>query len=73
MDPVVDVTSTDIKCNVNGDENFAKETTTIPAGLTTGFALNQAIFHLGTALAYMANVPAGKIAAAWDGSGTEWF
>jgi hypothetical protein len=71
--PVFDVSSTDIRCNVNGDKNFAKETTTIAAGSTTGFNSNQAIFHLGPALAYMAKVPAGKTAANWDGSGTEWF
>jgi hypothetical protein len=58
---------------VNGDKNFAKGTTTIAAGSTTGFASNQAIFHLGPALAYMAKVPARKTAATCDGSGIEWF
>lgn len=71
--PVFDVTSTDIRCNKNGDKNFAKGTTSIAAGSTTGFNSNQAIFHYGPALAYLAKVPDGKTAATWDGSGTVWF
>ncbi|KAN0119943.1 glycoside hydrolase family 61 protein [Hyaloscypha variabilis] len=71
--PVLDVSSTDIRCNKNGDKNFAKGTTTIAAGSTTGFNANQAIFHYGPALAYLAKVPDGKTAATWDGSGQAWF
>ena len=71
--PVQDVSSTDIRCNKNGDKNFAKGTTTIAAGSTTGFNANQAIFHYGPALAYLAKVPEGKTAATWDGSGQAWF
>ena len=71
--PVLDVSSADIRCNKNGDKNFAKGTTSIAAGSTTGFSANQAIFHYGPALAYLAKVPAGKTAATWDGSGQAWF
>ncbi|KAH8653059.1 glycoside hydrolase family 61 protein [Tricladium varicosporioides] len=71
--PVQDVSSAAIRCNVNGDKNFAKGTMTVAAGATTGFASNQGIFHLGPALVYMAKVPAGKTAANWDGSGSVWF
>ena len=39
----------------------------------TGFQANQAIFHTGPALAYMAKVPAGKTAATWSGSGQVWI
>jgi Auxiliary Activity family 9 (formerly GH61) len=71
--PAMDVTSTDIRCNKNGDKNFAKGSISIAAGSTTGFNSNQAIFHYGPALAYLAKVPEGKTAATWDGSGTAWF
>jgi Auxiliary Activity family 9 (formerly GH61) len=71
--PVLDVSSTDIRCNKNGDKNFAKGTITIAAGSTTGFNANQAIFHYGPALAYLAKVPDGKTAATWDGSGQACF
>jgi hypothetical protein len=71
--PLLDVSTSDIRCNKNGDKNFAKATTSLAAGSTATFQANQAIFHYGPALVYMAKVPEGKTAANWDGSGQVWF
>jgi len=73
FNPVTDVTSTAIRCNVDGDKNFANSTLDIVAGSTLGFTANPDIYHPGPLLAYMAHVPAGQTAATWDGSGAVWF
>lgn len=70
-DPVTDVTSDDIRCNVN--PAFAPEILTVTAGSTLGFTVAPDIYHPGPLLAYMAKVPSGYTAATWDGSGTDWF
>ncbi len=73
FDPVTDVLSEDIRCNVNGSTSFAASTLSVAAGSTLKWAANPDIYHPGPLLAYMAKVPDGKTAANWDGSGTVWF
>jgi hypothetical protein len=72
-DPVTDVTSTDIRCNVDGDKNFASSTLSVAAGQNIGFTADPDIYHPGPLLAYLGEVPSGSTAADWDGSGTVWF
>ena len=72
-DPVTSVTSTDIRCNVNGTSAFASGIISVKAGSTVGFTANPDIYHPGPLLVYLAKVPTGKTAANWDGSGTVWF
>jgi len=71
-DPVTDVTSLDIRCNVGGSSAKAG-TAYVPAGSTVGFQASQAIYHPGPVQAYLAKVPSGQTAATWDGSGSVWF
>jgi hypothetical protein len=40
-DPVTDVTSTDIRCNVDGDKNFASSTLSVAAGQNIGFTVDR--------------------------------
>jgi hypothetical protein len=71
--PVTDVSSLDIRCNVAGTTAFAPSILSVAAGSQLGFTANPDIYHPGPLLAYMAKVPAGKTAANWDGSGAVWF
>jgi hypothetical protein len=71
--PVTDVSSLDIRCNVNGTTTFAASTLSVAAGNTLGWVVSPDIYHPGPLLAYMAKVPSGKTAANWDGSGAVWF
>jgi hypothetical protein len=71
--PVTDVTSTDIRCNVDGDKNFASGTLSVAAGQNLGFTVDPDIYHPGPLQAYMAKVPSGSTAANWDGDATAWF
>jgi hypothetical protein len=74
--PVVDVTLVDIRCNVNGSENFSPDILSVPAGSLLGFDVfpdTTGIYHPGPLLAYMAKAPEGYTAANWDGSGSVWF
>lgn len=71
--PVTDVNSVDIRCNVDGTKNFAPSTLSVAAGQNIGFTANPNIYHPGPLLAYLAKVPSGKTAANWDGSGSVWF
>jgi len=71
--PVQNVASNDIRCNVNGSTAFAPDILSIAAGSTVGFTANPDIYHPGPLLVYMAKVPAGKTAANFDGSGAVWF
>jgi hypothetical protein len=72
-DPVTDVSSLDIRCNVNGATTSAPDILTVAAGSQLGWYVTPAIYHAGPLLAYMAKVPSGQTAATWDGSGTVWF
>lgn len=70
--PVTDVNSLSIRCNVDASTKSAK-TLTIAAGSTLGFSAKASISHPGLMQFYMAKVPAGNTADAWDGSGSVWF
>ncbi|KAL3421737.1 fungal cellulose binding domain-containing protein [Phlyctema vagabunda] len=70
--PVTDVTSLDIRCNV-GASTVAASTLNVVAGQPLGFSVAPDIYHAGPALVYLAKVPTGKDAATWDGSGAVWF
>ncbi|KAK1227639.1 hypothetical protein PQX77_009352 [Marasmius sp. AFHP31] len=67
--PVQDVTSNDIRCNVNPSP--ASETVSVAAGSTIGFVLDNTIYHQGPAAIYLGKAP--STAASWDGSGANWF
>ncbi|KAN0112518.1 glycoside hydrolase family 61 protein [Hyaloscypha variabilis] len=71
FDPVTNVASDNIRCNVNA--SLAPSTLSVAAGSTLKWAANPDIYHPGPLLAYMAKVPAGSTAATWDGAGTVWF
>lgn len=58
-----------MRCNV--DPSAARETVSVAAGSTIGFALDKAIFHEGPAAIYLGKAPGA--AANWDGSGANWF
>ncbi|KFY55231.1 hypothetical protein V497_07119 [Pseudogymnoascus sp. VKM F-4516 (FW-969)] len=70
--PVQDVSSLDIRCNVDGSTNTAS-TLDVTAGSKIGFSATPDIYHPGPVLAYLAKVPSGQTAATWDGSGSVWF
>ena len=71
--PVTNVSSLDIRCNVNGTVAFAPSILSVAAGSTLTWTASPDIYHPGPLMAYMAKVPTGKTAANWDGSGTVWF
>jgi hypothetical protein len=72
--PVTNVSSLDIRCNVNGTVSGSSTSTlSVPAGSTLGFTVDPNIYHPGPLLVYMAKVPTGKTASSWDGSGAVWF
>ncbi|KAH9912624.1 glycoside hydrolase [Epithele typhae] len=78
--PVTDVTSTDLTCNVNGLSGSSVETLTIPAGSSITFEWHQhdqrtgedAISggHKGPVQVYVAKAP--TTAAEFDGQGSVW-
>jgi len=75
LNPMTDVTSTDVRCYTSGESGTAS-TTTIAAGSTVGFTVSgnpSNLYHPGVLNVYMAKAPAGTDVASWDGSGTGWF
>ncbi|KAH7091900.1 glycosyl hydrolase family 61-domain-containing protein [Auriculariales sp. MPI-PUGE-AT-0066] len=68
--PVETVGAT-IACNVIAVN--ATTTTSVAAGSSIGFKLDNTLYHLGPAAIYLGQVPSGKTAATWDGSGAQWF
>ncbi|ELR08548.1 hypothetical protein GMDG_03243 [Pseudogymnoascus destructans 20631-21] len=68
--PVQDVSSLNVRCNVDGSTNSAS-TLSVAAGSEIGFTASSNIYHPGPVLAYLAKVPFGQTAATWDGSGDE--
>ncbi|KAJ7289511.1 glycosyl hydrolase family 61-domain-containing protein [Mycena rebaudengoi] len=77
LNPVTDVTTTDIRCYTSTQTGTAPGTMTVAAGSTVGFSVNgnppTGLYHDGVVNVYMARVPSGSTAATWDGSGTVWF
>ncbi|KAH7332765.1 glycoside hydrolase [Rhizoctonia solani] len=69
--PVEDVSSIDMRCNVGGASDSGTTTTTVAAGSTVGFVLDNTIYHPGPLAVYLGKAP--TTAAAWDGSGANWF
>ncbi|KAG8730639.1 hypothetical protein FRC11_006218 [Ceratobasidium sp. 423] len=69
--PVVDVSTANLTCNSGGQRAGTTTTTTVSAGATIGFVLDEAIFHHGVLNVYMAKAP--NTAATFDGSGDVWF
>ncbi|KAF8605666.1 hypothetical protein BDV93DRAFT_554527 [Ceratobasidium sp. AG-I] len=69
--PVTDVTSNDIRCNVGGTSAGSTTTATVAAGSTVGFVLDNTVYHQGPLAVYLGKAP--TTAAAWDGSGANWF
>ncbi|KAH7091899.1 glycosyl hydrolase family 61-domain-containing protein [Auriculariales sp. MPI-PUGE-AT-0066] len=61
----------DTVCNIVAVN--ATTTTSVAAGSTIGFLLDNTLYHLGPSAIYLGQVPSGKTAATWDGSGTQWF
>ncbi|KAF9000240.1 glycoside hydrolase [Cyathus striatus] len=78
--PVTDVTSTDLTCNVNGLSGSSVSTVTIPAGTNITFEWHQhaqrtgedaiSSGHKGPVQVYIAKAP--STAAAFDGQGSVW-
>ncbi|KAG8713442.1 hypothetical protein FRC09_018700, partial [Ceratobasidium sp. 395] len=69
--PVTDVTSNDIRCNVNGASGSSTTTVPVAAGSTVGFVLDNTVYHQGPLAVYLGKAP--STAASWDGSGANWF
>ncbi|KAH6620310.1 fungal cellulose binding domain-containing protein [Boeremia exigua] len=70
--PVTDVTSNAIRCYPLAPGTSAK-TQTVNAGDTVAFNAGSSVSHPGPMQFYMAKVPTGQTAEAWDGSGNVWF
>ena len=66
----VGTTSVDIRCNAGAGTGGSTSTATVAAGSTVGFVMDQAIFHVGPLLVYMAKAP--STAVSFDGS-SGWF
>ncbi|KAG8943753.1 hypothetical protein FRC03_002337 [Tulasnella sp. 419] len=76
--PVKDVTSLDLRCNVNGSKSSAAATLTIHS--STASSVQQIVWTPNTPLStsgawtvYLAQVPANSTASSFDGSGQVWF
>ncbi|KAJ7917190.1 glycosyl hydrolase family 61-domain-containing protein [Mycena leptocephala] len=72
LNPLTDVTSTDVRCYDSAQSGTAS-TTTVAAGSTVGFTVSgnpSNLYHPGVVNVYMAKAPAGTDVASWDGSGT---
>jgi hypothetical protein len=75
LNPVTDVTSTDLRC-YDSLESGTASTTTVAAGSTVGFTVvgnPSNLYHDGVVNVYMAKAPTGTDVASWDGSGDVWF
>ncbi|KAJ7152035.1 glycosyl hydrolase family 61-domain-containing protein [Mycena filopes] len=76
LNPVTDVTSTDIRCYTSL-ESGTSSTATVAAGSTIGFIVvgnpPTGLYHAGVVNVYMAKAPTGTDVASWDGSGDVWF
>ena len=65
-DPVTNVQSLDIRCNVGGTTSAIGDgVSTVQAGTTIAFTSDPAIYHPGPAQVYLAKVPEGESAATW--------
>ncbi|KAJ7596485.1 glycosyl hydrolase family 61-domain-containing protein [Mycena floridula] len=71
--PILDLASTDMRCNAGADSGAGTKTMTVKAGDTVGIQSDVAAFHAGPFDTYLGKVPSGETAATWDGSGAAWF
>ncbi|KAI0023890.1 fungal cellulose binding domain-containing protein [Xylariomycetidae sp. FL0641] len=71
--PVTDVTSEQFRCYQLAPGNEGAKTLSVAAGSTVGFTADASVSHPGVLQFYMAKVPAGSSADAWDGRGAVWF
>ncbi|KXJ94358.1 glycosyl hydrolase family 61-domain-containing protein [Microdochium bolleyi] len=71
--PVIDVSSSAIRCYERNPGTPAATTAKVQAGSTLRWSASQNVYHPGVISAYMAKVPAGSTAARFDGSGQVWF
>jgi len=70
--PIEDVTSVNIRCNLNGHTYGPNtEVLTVSAGSTVGFIADGVVSHPGPFNAYLGKAP-GDVKN-WDGSGNSWF
>ncbi|KAF3315445.1 hypothetical protein TWF173_003365 [Orbilia oligospora] len=69
--PVVDVTSSDMRCNVGALTGGSTQTLTVSAGSKLTLGLDTAVYHNGPILFYLGR--ASGSAQSWDGSGANWF
>jgi len=69
--PVIDLTSTDLRCNVGGLTGGSTQTLAVKAGSAFTFTSDVAVYHNGPTSIYMAKAPGS--AADFDGSGKVWF
>lgn len=71
--PVTDVTSNDIRCNLNGYLNGpSTDVVTLKAGATVGFIADSVVTHPGPFNAWLGKAPSNDVKN-WDGSGSNWF
>lgn len=67
--PVTDLSSNNLRCNVNGGSGSGTTTVSVAAGSSVSFTADQAVYHQGPVTFYMTKVDS---AASADGS-TDWF
>lgn len=64
-------TNADMRCNAGGASGSATTTVTVAAGSSVTFTLDTPVYHQGPVTVYLGKAP--STAAAWDGSGANWF
>ncbi|KAJ7050360.1 glycosyl hydrolase family 61-domain-containing protein [Mycena amicta] len=76
LNPVTDVSTTDVRCYTSLESGTAPSTATVAAGSTVTFTIfgnPSNLYHDGVLNVYMAKAPTGTDVSKWDGSGTVWF
>jgi hypothetical protein len=71
----MNVSSPDIRCNINGFNATNAQTLTVAAGSTLTYSVTEGgvLYHPGPIQAYLAQVPRGRDAKGWRGDGRVWF
>ncbi|RVD80991.1 uncharacterized protein DFL_008873 [Arthrobotrys flagrans] len=69
--PVIDTSSTDMRCNVGAGTGGSTQTLRVSAGSRITLGLDTAVYHNGPILFYLGR--ASGSAQSWDGSGANWF
>jgi len=71
--PIINLTSSDLRCNQGGENGTDTATITVQAGQPFSITTDVAVYHDGPFAIYMAKAPTGTSAANFDGSGQVWF